>query len=452
MAKSRRKACSPCVKAKRHCDLRIPQCRRCSVRGFECLYGAGAVPQDQSGPDYPFTNDELLFNFSSLDGPILPDPGALNRSDQLLIALGPVHPNSGGLTQGGHLATPSTLDYDSYTEIPLLSTSESNRQPDVAPSGATFDAAVLQLYVSEVKKWLQQWVTKGSNPFIHPQLYYENFPSEIQDAYSCCSIYSTKNSKNQRTVLRIIEQKVAILMGIHHQQPPPPQPQRQEQQQQQQQFPPTLSLSQHLTRVQCLLIYQIIRLFDSDIRQQSLAEQDAPILNAWILEMWDSLMKSGLDVYHSDSSNPSSSSSTSGQTQKKQRDPHSQASPATNWKEWVLVESVRRTLITAHGITGVYDTMKLGITVCPGGESFIASAAVWDAPSAYRWEKVWQERERRYLISKDSLPLLVCQARASDVDEFGKVLLMLLHSGETVEKWIAETGNGRGWNGLMLGV
>ncbi|OAX81042.1 hypothetical protein ACJ72_04618 [Emergomyces africanus] len=447
MASSRRKACSSCIKAKRRCDLRVPRCRRCSVRGFECDYGTRTVQQDQSGSACPFTNDELLFDYSPLGGPVPPDPPALNRTDELLIGLGPLHPN-GVETYQESLEIPSTLaDNDLHADLPPVSTSESNHQADGIPSGESLDASVFQLYIQEMKKWLQQWVAKGSNPFIHPQLYYDNFPSEIQDAYSCCSIYSTKNSKNQRAVRRIIEHKVAILLSIHRQPPP---------RQQQQQFPPKLSLSQHLSRAQCLLIYQIIRLFDGDIRQQALAEHDAPILAAWIQEMWDSLMQSGLDVYHSDSSNPSSSSSSSassGQPQM-QRDPlpHVSSLATTHWKEWVMAESVRRTLITAHGIAGVYDTMKLGIAVCPGGESFIASAAVWGAPSAYRWAKAWREREQRYLISTDSLPLLVGQARASDVDEFGKVLLMLLHSRETVERWITETGDGEGWDGLMLDI
>ncbi|PGH08218.1 hypothetical protein GX51_01372 [Blastomyces parvus] len=447
------KACSSCIKAKRRCDLRVPQCKRCSARGLNCNYGAMAGEQKQSASDFAFANDEAIFDFSSLDGLVPPDSLGLNETDQSSFTLGPTPQNLGSL-QGGSIANSNMSDYNSHTILSLPPPGEMNHQEDTIPIGDKFDAAVIQLYVDELKTWLRQWVSKGTNPFIHHQLYYDYMPSEVQDGYNCCSIYSTKNPQNQRIVYRIIEEKVASLLDTGHiQQQLPRTPNS---------FPSHLSLTQHLARVQCLLMYQIMRLFDGDIRQQALAEQQAPILKGWLHEMWDSLMNSGLDVYHNDdlTTNPSppptsssSSLSTSSQPQKHQRDPLSlPASQATTiWKEWLIAESVRRTLITARGLAWVYDMMKLGVTVCPGGAYFIASAAVWEAPSAYRWAKAWRERERRHLVSTMTLPSLVGKARASDVDEFGKALLMLMYSGDAVERWIAETGGGEGEFGLELG-
>ncbi|EGC49312.1 conserved hypothetical protein [Histoplasma capsulatum var. duboisii H88] len=455
MTTSRRKACSWCIKAKRRCDLRLPQCRRCFVKGLDCRYGPRAEPEEHPGTDFLFANSELAFDFSSLNGLMPTDVPALNETDQLSRVFEPTLQDTSGPIQGDSTVTSAMLDYDSHT---ALSLSESSHQEDPPLPGGCFDAAVLHLYVDELKRWLLQWVTKGTNPFIHPQLYYDYIPSEILDAYSCCSIYSTKSAGNQRIVFRIIEEKVTALLNTHHLHL---HQQQQQQEQQTSNFTPShLTLRRHLAHVQSLLIYQIIRLFGGDIRQQALAEQQAPILTTWLQEMWDSLMNSGLDIYYSDSNGTSSPSSSlfaaSGQPQKQQpqRDPLSLFStPVTSlWKEWLVAECARRTLITVRGVAGVYETMKLGAAVCPGGTSFIASSAVWEAPSAYCWAKAWRERDKRYLVSMGTLQSLVCQARACDVDRFGKVLLMLLHHREGVERWIAETGGGEGVFGLALDI
>ncbi|EER41448.1 conserved hypothetical protein [Histoplasma capsulatum H143] len=381
MTTSRRKACSWCIKAKRRCDLRLPQCRRCFVKGLDCRYGPRAEPEEHPGTDFLFANSELAFDFSSLNGLMPTDVPALNETDQLSRVFEPTLQDTSGPIQGD-----STM-----------------------PTAAAL--STLQK-VRETK--------------------------ELSSASS--------------------KRKVTALLNTHHLHL---HQQQQQQEQQTSNFTPShLTLRRHLAHVQSLLIYQIIRLFGGDIRQQALAEQQAPILTTWLQEMWDSLMNSGLDIYYSDSNGTSSPSSSlfaaSGQPQKQQpqRDPLSLFStPVTSlWKEWLVAECARRTLITVRGVAGVYETMKLGAAVCPGGTSFIASSAVWEAPSAYCWAKAWRERDKRYLVSMGTLQSLVCQARACDVDRFGKVLLMLLHHREGVERWIAETGGGEGVFGLALDI
>ncbi|PGH13312.1 hypothetical protein AJ79_03728 [Helicocarpus griseus UAMH5409] len=403
MTSSRRKSCSACVKAKRRCDLRLPQCRRCSARGLRCQYESGIEAAEQRHySSAPFAIDEL-FDFSSLEG-LTADP----------------HPQPNGSDQ--HLAAPM-LDSNLNSALLLPVFAEVSPQQDVTEPVRmqeieTSDAPLL--YIQELRNWLSQWVTKGGNPFIHPKLYYQTIPPEIQDAYTCCSIYSTKNDNNQNIVFRIVEERVASLLNS-------------------QQNRLRLSLREHLSRVQCLFIYQIIRLFDGDIRQRALAEQHAPILTTWLHEMWDALANSGLDIYHDDSSN-----STPSPLSPPMSVVHSELTTNTNtttlWANYLLTECTRRTWLAARVTAVFYDTMKGKVTNCPGVTPFIGSTAIWEAATPYRWAQAWRERGRGCLVTSDSVKKLVETVRASEIDAFGRVVIMLRVKGEVFERWMEETG------------
>jgi hypothetical protein len=64
------------------------------------------------------------------------------------------------------------------------------------------------------------------------------------DAYAACSLYQAKNSTNSKFVFRCIEQRVAELLSSAM---------------------PSRPL-EILARIQALIIYQIIRIFDGDVR------------------------------------------------------------------------------------------------------------------------------------------------------------------------------------------
>ncbi|PGH35587.1 hypothetical protein GX50_01568 [[Emmonsia] crescens] len=66
--------------------------------------------QEPSGSDCSFANDEILFDFSSLDWFIPPDPPTVNEPDQLSIALGPTHSNGRQPTLEDSIATSTMLD------------------------------------------------------------------------------------------------------------------------------------------------------------------------------------------------------------------------------------------------------------------------------------------------------------------------------------------------------
>jgi len=98
---------------------------------------------------------------------------------------------------------------------------------------------------------------RGQTPFLHRHLYSEHRSQVIQDVLSACALYCGKNVANETLVYQDISRKAWDLAGkqILLQSP--------------------LNM---LAYTQALLLYQIIRLFDGDIRQRADAESHELVL------------------------------------------------------------------------------------------------------------------------------------------------------------------------------
>jgi hypothetical protein len=256
-------------------------------------------------------------------------------------------------------------------------------------------------YVGEIKRWLQLWIFENKTAFIHQRLYHGQLPRCIQDAYSACAVYFAKNAANEGMTFRIIEDKVGQLL-------------------QNQRAEPSMSMLgvfEHLTHVQALLVYQIIRLFDGDIRQRALAEQQIPTLHRWTKDMWDCGLVSGSKI-----------ALNSGAMVETHEDVDS------TWREWILAESVRRTWLAANITQSVYLTLKQGWANCPGGVMFTAQTELWDAPSACRWAKACREYNHFFLHSLQADKLFT-EARANEIGDFGRLILVVTYGLGRVENW-----------------
>ena len=80
----------------------------------------------------------------------------------------------------------------------------------------------------------------------------------MQDAFAICAIYMTKTENNMLTVFHIMEEKVAELIYESNE--------------------ASWSIAENLASVQDWVLVQIIQLFDGDIRQRHLAEQNEVVL------------------------------------------------------------------------------------------------------------------------------------------------------------------------------
>ncbi|KAK9321361.1 hypothetical protein V1517DRAFT_262527, partial [Lipomyces orientalis] len=101
---------------------------------------------------------------------------------------------------------------------------------------------------------------KGSNPFIHSRLYRTRFPRCVQDAYTALSCYLHKTASNEDTIFQIIEDRAKHLLVEHGIPSADSLPEKVSSNS----F--TLDSLEHIARVQALLVYQILDLYDGDIR------------------------------------------------------------------------------------------------------------------------------------------------------------------------------------------
>lgn len=284
------------------------------------------------------------------------------------------------------------------------------RQPDVDP----FNHDYLQPFISILNEWLWEWVRKGNNPFVHAQLYRNRFPKCAQDAYSALTCYLSKTGSNNSIVMRLLEEKCWDLV-TQFDMPQPHSPFNDSNK-------PAIDLLEKLAKVQSLLIYQVIGLFDGNIRLRYLAEKRIALLKRWMNELVEEAYRTSC----------SGSVLVSAEVNTESDKPDSQNAL---WYSWILSESIRRTWIIASGVQGLYLYMQQGFTKpCQGGMMFTTRQGVWEAQSASAWEKIYSEPDAG-LTKITELDRLLTEGGPSNVDSFTKVVLMITLGTERVAAW-----------------
>ncbi|KAM0249347.1 hypothetical protein ACHAQJ_009108 [Trichoderma viride] len=294
-----------------------------------------------------------------------------------------------------------------------------------SPRAPPIPIPVFRGFIQQLQHWLVQWVHDGQCPFIHRQLYADGFfPSYMQDAFSAISIQHSCNSLNQDLTARIIQDKADSLIkcagiedGGSNLMP---------------MSAPVLDTSQHLARVQALLIYQILRLFDNGVWQQVHAEEAMPILLSWCQQMWDSAILDS--IAYSQSVTSHLSRDTNQQSDLANSDPAPRL-----WRLWILSESIRRTWIVVMITISAYRTMKDGWCECAGAVMFTAHRALWLASSPSQWETLCRTEDPLFLPCMGDRSVLE-SCKPTDVDEFGLSCFTLIWGSEWVESWRGEHG------------
>lgn len=410
----KRKTCIACTQAKRKCDKGTPECRRCLNKGVVCQY-----------PDVP-----RYTRFSKRQLRRIPadyEPLVISDFSPDLLDSGPAEPET-ALRQGAdiwmglewaELEQPATTDVSMAVvakENPLF-----NQCWLSGPEAWAIDCSaihchealppnhvsVLNLWVDEVREWLQQWLETGRNAFIHEQLYaYTGLPSCLQEAWSSLATYTLKTKRTELITMSIVQSRVETLMatqGINGDTI---------------QNIGALKTIDHLARVQALFIYQFIRLFDGDVRQRALAEQQFYVLQGWCEQLWDSAVLG---------SNTDGSSWQVGMFD--ESDPK-----ARLWGNWVLGESVRRTWYLGKILHSIYFTMRDGWAECPGSIRFTARKGLWEASSPTSCADLAQNKPL-LLVSGLRDDNLFTAAKSSDIDPFSTLLLKLVWGPQRVREW-----------------
>lgn len=443
--KTRQKACNACIKAKRRCDLQHPSCRRCVVRGTACIYSSTRL-HDHVNTASPTSGSSASASVIHTRNNASPIPKDSQNSwvfqyqndepQQFLFQSDNYFLNNNYATQSMQFfLLPST-----WTVMDSTGNRRNRNHRSVPQLNST---------VRQVQSWVKQWIEEGSNMFVHKRLYRSqdgsgdgrgklHMPRCIQDAYTTGAAYFSSTEKNKEMVLGIVEERVATLLdeegdtdtlnidqfdgtsspGIlrieddRHTKAKPSK---------------SRGVLDHLARVQALLVYQTIRLFDGDPRSRIMAESLIPVLSYWCKEMLDSALLSSQYI----------TSATSGINTKGQASFEKKLH--SDWDAWILAESVRRTWLVAGHMQCIYRLLSYGFTVCPGGLMFTTRAGLWQAESAYEWWAKIKEKDVLFCPSLESGKYLLKPGETSpdDVDDFGRFVLRIIEGEERVDKWLA---------------
>ncbi|TQN70930.1 Transcription factor gsfR2 [Colletotrichum shisoi] len=457
---TRRRACTTCQQAKRRCDQRLPRCGRCTQKGLEdCNYPS--LEAAVAAADFNFFTDVLSGSAGTPTGSlhnIMPVPLVPEAETPWSLFYG----NAAAPTPSPSVMTPPASDCISRDAVFYC-----NEQFRCFP-----------------RRWVGQ---NGVAPFIHPALYLpttngaDGLPPVLQDCFCACAAYAAKNNENSALVLGVVEAKATALLYVPEQ--------------------ATWTLPQQVAALQALVMYQIVRWFDGDIRQRVLADSVEPVLAAWTSALQSRV---GAAVFAEEAVPPSvipeviahvpppqqSSSATSSypqhqQQQQQQQQQQHDLSPDNSrsntpggggrltkeelkaaWRRWLMAESIRRVLIMAHLVRAVYATAKqggaygkLGGSGSGGGSGghphphlhhhimglsdmgFTTQARLWAATTAERWSRS-REGDTAWWVSRMDFSGLLALADPREVDEFTVMLGVVFRGKDVVEDWITHGPGG----------
>ncbi|KAI1103982.1 hypothetical protein F4804DRAFT_308724 [Jackrogersella minutella] len=442
MATIWRRACAGCTKSKRQCTKAYPACRRCADKGIQCVYSpprriihadAAPVASSSSTAIPPADASPVTHNSASNDAgsgdldfaAMELTPAELTPAELLRGATGcrapspqPAFDDAGAVSSGTWFLAPESWVAE-YTLPP------SQRRP--------VHDYVLRHFVDSVQSWLKRWVTEGSSPLHHRQLYLEKMPRHIQDAHSAIAMYhmATASTDARATASRVLDDRVTQLLEA-------------------QALDASLgrepAVFDHLGRVQALLAYQTIRLFDGDVRMRAQAEALVPTLALWARQL--------LDCARLNLTRPArflagcAGSPDHGSTGDDDNHDGGGCSDEVLWRAWVLVESVRRSWSVANYVQEIYHYMKHRWTECPGRVTFTMRGGLWDAPTPYAWARACREKCPLFVPSSKT-EMLFHERKPGDIDEFSSLIVELIYGVERMERW-SEEAEGGGKTGRAL--
>ncbi|KAL9087239.1 MAG: hypothetical protein Q9165_006733 [Trypethelium subeluteriae] len=412
-------ACSACTRSKRKCDRQMPSCARCVDRGRSCVY-------PPSGSRVASSSRPLLLGASR---------GSVPRVDNGLLA----EDASDTSSRTANLVLPDDLMLDlafplmdsdfaapsSLIETPGAPATKADwfLTPETWKISCTVDSstaeavgkATMKKYVARLQSWFERWVTTGSNPFIHARLYSANFPACVQVAYATLASYIHRTPANTDTVFQIIEDRSndllqengAVLESVGAEKWADGGEQ-------------DVDLFAQLTRLHALMVYQIIGLFDGDIRSRHVAEGHMAVQNSWACKLFRSAGKA-LSNTHSVATHLGGCL------------PRPSTASQQQWYLWILSESIRRTCLVASSLCSIFLALQQRWSACPAGIMYTNRSGLWNAASATEWETQCLEKNVAFLQRFECLRLFD-EVEPADIDEFGTAMLDMTFNSELLEK------------------
>jgi hypothetical protein len=352
---------------------------------------------------------------------------------QGLNALGGGSSNSGSSSAGS-------------TGIPVVSDYGSNPWPIFfnasGPANTSVSRLSMAYCVNQYRAWPRRWVLEATTPFIHPSLYtgsrssLSGLPPALQDAFAVSAAYTAKNEANSDLIMQLVETKTNALLYSADQS--------------------SWTIMGQLAALQALLIYQMIRLFDGDVRQRALAEAVEPVQAAWTAALQ---ARVGGDIFqgadlHSSASlsatasiDPQANLASSSSSTATRPASGSHGAPAVTvsddaasaWRRWLFSESVRRTIIISFVSRGIYAMAKQGY--CRLGPvvtdmSFTSGSRLWTAKTPGQWQRAVNETDPGWVNRMDFSEILG-GGDPANLDEFGIMMAVTYRGKDVMEDWMA---------------
>ncbi|CAI6339127.1 unnamed protein product [Periconia digitata] len=387
-----RRSCRHCSGAKRKCDRAVPSCRLCRRKKLECVY-----PPRKPSRFVPIESENTTSIFSDLESNLL-DFEAMNDALSLSF-LAPALDNQSSSTVA--------LDVEEARHRGAWFLEPDSFLVDHRPMPIPLDFQISDLYkyIGLFQEWMVSWVKTCHNPFIHPKLYRHGFPHCLQTAFTTYSAYISRTPDNRATILGIVNDQANIITSMYDAETDTSSP-----------------LLDDIARIHALLAYQIISLFDGDIRSRHLAEKRTPYLTMFMDSALEKARRFGKEQIVAETTNITVALCQSA------------ISDESLWQLWIISESLRRTWLISAAVICGYEAIKEEWTSCYGDLLFTHGVDLWSADSASAWTKLVAERDVLFLGRFDGERLFKLPER--DVDEFSKLMLELTFGKQRYAEWL----------------
>ncbi|KAJ5669423.1 hypothetical protein N7462_010493 [Penicillium macrosclerotiorum] len=259
----------------------------------------------------------------------------------------------------------------------------------------------LQFAIDVLKRTPSMMVLENRTPWCHPQLYKNYMPKAMQDAYACCSLYMSKNEINAPVIMSLLDARTQELLLS-------PQPTH------------FLDL---LARTHALILFQIMRLFDGDIRSHTTANALLGTLESTVMALFDFTHLPNISESYN----------------LLPMDPIFEF-----WESWVVQESARRTILLAFYFIQICKVLHGNVPMqCDGrlglAHAWYLSSHLWDAQSAFDFAIAWAEKQH-FVVHDLDFSFALENANPDDMDLFGKMLLVTILGIDEAKAWFCLRG------------
>ncbi|KAJ2996982.1 hypothetical protein NUW58_g800 [Xylaria curta] len=260
----------------------------------------------------------------------------------------------------------------------------------------------LYYILNRVKALTGEMATKNVTPFIHQRLYRDYRPQCVISCFTACVLYSNRTPTNTAMVIRALSDSARELVDTEACRTIP-------------------TPIEKLARSQTLFLYQVIRLFDGDVSLRAQGEKDMGLFRTWLREL----------CYIRDNL---------GDLARLKTTSIRELSPI-EWEKWIFAECLRRTVILAYSVIGLYEILKDPAYSDPDGtwayaHRWTLGRSLWEASSPAAFQRAWKQNPH-FVITNFNFEHFLEVGKSEDVDEFSETLLHVYMGVDAMKDFMA---------------